>query len=142
MEGEDLALILLMSAQLRANSWDRTNPSGYKLSTIPFQDGEPIAASDNDTSYTDIVANADNSACPQSCFRPVGIAFDSQGRLFFSSDATGEIYVVMKESSSNSASGTATSMPTPTATASTLHAHWWHALAALAIILLLGGYIT
>ena len=82
-------------------SWDRTDPSGYKLSTIPFANGEPVAKSDNNTSYTDIFANADNKACPDNCFRPVGIAIDGKGRLFVSSDATGEIYIVARDQSAN-----------------------------------------
>ena len=90
-------------------SRDRTNPVGYKLSVIPFQNGEPVAASNNSTAATDIFSNSDNSKCPQDCFRPVGIALDSQGRLFVSSDATGEIYVVQKNQALPSASGTSTS---------------------------------
>lgn len=78
-------------------SWDRTDPSGYKLAVIPFANGEPVAAADNNSAYTDIFANADNSACPDNCFRPVGIAIDRKGRLFMSSDATGEIYVLARE---------------------------------------------
>lgn len=43
--------------------------------------------------------NADNSNCPGKCFRPVGLALDSgaqggKNRLFMTSDATGEIFVV------------------------------------------------
>lgn len=94
-------------------SWDRSNPVGYKLSVLPFQDGEPVAAPDNTTAVIDVFWNADNSDCPQKCFRPVGIAFDSQGRLFVSSDATGEIYVVEKASEpSTVTSSSAGSSPT------------------------------
>lgn len=88
---------------------DRTTPVGYKVSMIPFgADGQPIANSDSNTAAIDILMNADNSACPQNCFRPAGIAFDSQGRLFVSSDATGEIYVVIKDQV-GSANGSPTS---------------------------------
>ncbi|KAL8839484.1 MAG: hypothetical protein Q9170_001707 [Blastenia crenularia] len=98
---------------------DRTNPVGYKLSVIPFANGEPVAAPDNKTAAVDILTNADNSKCPQGCFRPVGIAFDQQGRLFMSSDATGEIYVVMRDQSSPGNAGSTTSgAPTPTASPS------------------------
>ena len=82
-------------------SWDRSDPSGYKLSMIPFANGEPVAKADNATSYIDIFANADNSVCPQNCFRPVGIAIDGQGRMFMSSDASGELYVITREQSKN-----------------------------------------
>ncbi|KAL8694336.1 MAG: hypothetical protein Q9218_000973 [Villophora microphyllina] len=99
-------------------SWDRTNPVGYKLSVIPFANGEPVATPDNKTSTTDVLINVDNSKCPQNCFRPVGIAFDRQGRLFMSSDATGEIYVVMKDQSSRGTTGTSsTGAPSPSGSA-------------------------
>jgi hypothetical protein len=44
----------------------------------------------------DIMANADNSKCPEGCFRPVGLALDGKGRLWMSSDASGELYVLAK----------------------------------------------
>lgn len=77
-------------------SWDRTDPVGYKLSVIAIANGEPVQPSNSTTAAVDIVANQDNSKCPDGCFRPVGLAWDSQGRLFFSSDSTGEIYVVVR----------------------------------------------
>ena len=98
-------------------SWDRSDPVGYKLSVIPFKDGEPVAKPDNNTAITDIFQNSDNSVCPQHCFRPVGIAFDAQGRLFLSSDATGEIYVIERDVSSDGtkASGSSSAAsPSPT----------------------------
>lgn len=101
---------------------DRTDPIGYKLSVISFENGEPVAASDNNTATVDILANPDNSVCkedsPGNCIRPVGIAFDSHGRLFMSSDDTGEIYVVIKDESSNTPSATETGS-SPSATSST-----------------------
>lgn len=68
---------------------------------IPFSNGEPLARPDSKTATTDILTNQDNSVCPTHCFRPVGIAFDNQGRLFMSSDATGEIYVIEREGNPN-----------------------------------------
>ena len=52
--------------------------------------------------------------------RPVGLAFDSQGRMFVSSDASGEVYVIARDQAANgtSASGTATGSA-PTASTST-----------------------
>ncbi|KAL9069475.1 MAG: hypothetical protein Q9161_005526 [Pseudevernia consocians] len=91
-------------------SWDRTDPSGYKVSLISFgANGEPVAPANSDTSYTDIFANANNTACPGNCFRPVGLAFDSQGRMFISSDASGEIYVVTKDETANGTTGSTSS---------------------------------
>lgn len=108
-------------------SWDRTDPVGYKMSVIPFANGEPVAPSTSKTALTDIFSNADNSVCPGNCFRPVGMAFDGQGRLFVSSDATGEIYMITREqaasgtssSSSAASSGTATSTSTGSQASST-----------------------
>lgn len=94
---------------------------GYKLSVIGFNSttGDPVARSDSNTAATDILVNADNAKCPKNCFRPVGVAFDSHGRLFMSSDASGEIYVVMKEETVNSTSTSpAGTGSAPTATSS------------------------
>ena len=114
---------------------DRTEPVGYKVSLIQFQNGQPVAPASSNISTTDIFSNTNNSVCPDNCFRPVGMAFDKKGRLFVASDTTGEIYVIVREesstgpsmtSSSAAASGTSTSSPTKNAkpTASTgAHAH-------------------
>jgi hypothetical protein len=40
------------------------------------------------------MSNQDVTKCPDTCFRPVGLAFDSKGRLFMTSDSTGEIYII------------------------------------------------
>lgn len=64
--------------------------------------------SDSTSAEKDILSNADLSVCPGQCFRPVGLAIDKQGRLFMSSDATGEIYVLTGSdfSATDSPSGT------------------------------------
>ena len=100
-----------MSWQSRELTWyrDRTDPSGYKVSLISFANGEPVAPANSNTSYTDIFANANNAACPDGCFRPVGLAFDSQGRMFVSSDASGEIYVIAKDEIANGTTGSTSS---------------------------------
>jgi len=38
----------------------------------------------------------DLDVCPGSCIRPVGLAFDPAGRLFVSSDTTGELFFVSR----------------------------------------------
>ncbi|EUC41416.1 hypothetical protein COCMIDRAFT_29812 [Bipolaris oryzae ATCC 44560] len=82
-------------------SWNREDPTGYKLTLIPFNGaGSPVAPSNSTTAAIDIVSNPDLSACPRSCFRPVGLAWDTKGRLYMSSDSTGEIFVVTKEDGS------------------------------------------
>ncbi|ORY07803.1 soluble quino protein glucose/sorbosone dehydrogenase [Clohesyomyces aquaticus] len=99
-------------------SWDRTEPIGYKLSVIQFVNGSPVAAANSTTSTVDVVSNADLSKCPDDCFRPVGLAWDSQGRLFMSSDSTGEIYVVVPtHGNANEASPSSGLPPSATGTA-------------------------
>ena len=76
---------------------NRDSPIGYKLVFLQFDGkGSPTALANSNTAAVDVVSNANLSACPDSCFRPVGLAWDAQGRLFMSSDSTGEIYVVTK----------------------------------------------
>lgn len=44
--------------------------------------------------------------CPGNCFRPAGLAIDSEDRVWFSSDSTGEIFVLQRTGSSgNSGKG-------------------------------------
>ncbi|KAK4119050.1 soluble quino protein glucose dehydrogenase [Parathielavia appendiculata] len=85
-------------------SFDRSSPVGYRLSSIAFNaaTGEPVAAADSNDALTDVLTNPDNTACPDRCFRPVGLAFDSAGRLWMSSDSTGEIYVLQRTGESGS----------------------------------------
>jgi hypothetical protein len=88
---------------------NRDEPIGNKLSVIAFDgNGSPVEPANSNASAVDIVSNPDVSACPDQCFRPVGLAWDSRGRLFFSSDSTGEVYVVAREDggSTNEASPT------------------------------------
>jgi glucose/arabinose dehydrogenase len=97
-------------------SWDRTDPSGYKLSAVEFANGSPVEPSNSTTALIDIMSNPDNSKCPDDCFRPVGLAFDSKGRLFMSSDATGEIWMITQQSGDGVASATPTGPPTSSST--------------------------
>ena len=73
---------------------DRSPPDGYRLIRIDFgADGQPTT---RPVAGTDIMTNPDNTQCPGNCFRPTGLAIDGKGRLFMSSDATGEVYLVMR----------------------------------------------
>jgi glucose/arabinose dehydrogenase len=88
-------------------SWNSPDPVGYKLSLVNFTSaGEPVDQRTSKTAAIDIFGNANDSVCPGDCFRPVAMAVDSQGRIFLSSDSTGEIYLVSRDST---ASGTSTS---------------------------------
>ncbi|KAF2002884.1 soluble quino protein glucose dehydrogenase [Amniculicola lignicola CBS 123094] len=108
-------------------SWNRDVPIGYKLSVVAFENGSPTAPANSNTAAIDIMTNPDVSRCPDECFRPVGLAWDSQGRLFMSSDSTGEIYVITRDQggSANEASpssglpSSATAATSPSATEST-----------------------
>ena len=113
-------------------SWDRVIPTGYKVSLIQFENGVPVAPASSNTSTTDIFTNANISNCPNNCFRPVGLAFDREGRMFVSSDASGEIYVVVRESAAGTANSTSTgSAPASTTSASSAHGYSISHLAAL-----------
>ncbi|CAM1506504.1 Fc.00g061450.m01.CDS01 [Cosmosporella sp. VM-42] len=86
-------------------SWNRDDPVGYQIDTVSFEDGRPSDPSTSMDSTTTILKNPDNSECPDECFRPVGLAWDSNGRLWFTSDATGEIFVMQNADGTNSANG-------------------------------------
>lgn len=83
---------------------DRNGSTGYKVSKIDFARGFPVAKSNSKTAVIDIMSNVDVSKCGQivpyvwnkDCFRPAGLAFDKAGRLFMSSDETGEIWAITK----------------------------------------------
>lgn len=84
---------------------NRDEPVGYKISSIAFKDGQPTAKSDSMSATKDILKTKDLSECPDRCFRPVGMAWDSKDRLFFSSDATGEIFVLQRSDNGGGGSG-------------------------------------
>ncbi|TFK61401.1 soluble quino protein glucose dehydrogenase [Pluteus cervinus] len=77
-------------------SWNREPPAGYGVVRIPWSgdDSVPQAKSDSKTGYEYVVQAPDMNACPSGCIRPVGLEFDQLGRLFVSSDATGEVFVI------------------------------------------------
>ena len=80
-------------------SWNSPDPVGYKLSLVDFTEaGEPVDEETSTTAAKDVFFNEDITACEnaQNCFRPVGVAIDGQGRVFVSSDSSGEIYMVKR----------------------------------------------
>lgn len=77
-------------------SWNSDPPVGYKVSVVEFANGEPTSPNTSMTAAVDILSNADITRCPDNCFRPVGLAWDRKGRLFMSSDQTGEIYMITR----------------------------------------------
>lgn len=83
---------------------NRENPVGYRLGSLSFKDGQPTANKDSTDAITDILSTPDLSECPDRCFRPAGLAWDSKGRLWLTSDSTGEIFV-LEEGGSNGGGG-------------------------------------
>ena len=70
---------------------------GYKIASIAFgDDGMPSASRDSRDATTDVLSAPDLGNCPDDCFRPVGMAWDGEGRLWFASDSTGEIFVLRR----------------------------------------------
>ena len=66
---------------------------------LKFANGQPIEPSTSMTAPIDIFEAHDVTSCDINntlCIRPVGLAWDSSGRLFMSSDATGEIWVILR----------------------------------------------
>ncbi|KAH7040306.1 glucose sorbosone dehydrogenase [Microdochium trichocladiopsis] len=86
-------------------SWNRDEPAGYRLSSIAFANGEPVAAADSKTALVDVLSNPSLTACPDNCFRPVGLAIDSANRLFMTSDSTGDIWVLDSAEAATALSG-------------------------------------
>lgn len=86
-------------------SWNREAPVGYRIARVAFKDGQPAAPRDSMDAAVDVLATKDLSNCPDRCFRPVGLAWDAKGRLWFSSDSTGEIFVMQHDGSSGSGNG-------------------------------------
>lgn len=81
-----------------ADAGDRQPPSGYNMGTITFgSDGNPTASVTSTTALTNILSPPNINNCPNQCARPVSLAMDAQGRLFMSSDTTGEIWVFQKK---------------------------------------------
>jgi glucose/arabinose dehydrogenase len=100
-------------------SWNKDSPDGYLLYAVGFSPskGMPTEPADSTKAVIPIMSNVDNSKCPDGCFRPVGLAFDSKGRLFMSSDSTGEIYLITKTDGSSVQSASPTTGATATSSA-------------------------
>jgi hypothetical protein len=73
---------------------------GYKVSAIPFAGGYPIPSTTTPNALVDILTNAQESLCPYQCFTPVGLSIDGNGRIYMSSDTTGEIWVMLNNTAS------------------------------------------
>ncbi|CAE6493656.1 unnamed protein product [Rhizoctonia solani] len=88
-------------------SWNRQPATGYKVVRIPWNNGTPVASTDSRNGYETVIGAPDLSRCPNGCIRPVGLVFDRLGRLFVSSDTTGEIFVVESSNAPDAGSASA-----------------------------------
>ena len=75
-------------------SWNRRPADGYRVMRVDFRNGQPVAAPTSKTAAIPVMENTNVGSCPSSCFRPVGLEIDKKGRVFVSSDTTGEVYVI------------------------------------------------
>ncbi|KAI1129007.1 soluble quino protein glucose dehydrogenase [Nemania abortiva] len=81
-------------------SWDRQPPTGYKVVAVPFAQGSdgsyaPTAASWSIRGSIDVFYPQDEAQCSSSvCARPVGLIFDALGRLYVTSDTSGEVFLL------------------------------------------------
>ncbi|KAG9096403.1 hypothetical protein FS749_008580 [Ceratobasidium sp. UAMH 11750] len=75
-------------------SWNRVPSIGYKEIRVPFKNSNPAAPYDSTNGFVPVVSAPDLTNCDGTCIRPVSLVWDKQGRLFVSSDETGEIFVI------------------------------------------------
>ncbi|KAG8848800.1 hypothetical protein FRB91_010485, partial [Serendipita sp. 411] len=92
-------------------SWNREPPTGYGIVRIPWSGNAPNSGRDSKDGYSFILQAPDLSACPDGCFRPVGLTFDPKGRLFGSSDSTGEIFIIQHSNGNESNNGASRLLP-------------------------------
>ncbi|KIW06982.1 uncharacterized protein PV09_02641 [Verruconis gallopava] len=121
-------------------SWNRDNPDGYLVFALEFANGEPTHPANSTDAILPIMSNVNNSGCPDNCFRPVSLAFDSKGRLFVSADSSGAIFVITRaDGSSVDALGNATSTSKPSSANGLIVNSGWALLlgAAVAMVLVL-----
>jgi len=71
-------------------SFGEANATGYGVVRVPFVSG----TTSSNVIYEYIVQASNLTACPSECIRPVGLAFDDNGNLYVSSDASGEVFVI------------------------------------------------
>ncbi|THU92329.1 soluble quino protein glucose dehydrogenase [Dendrothele bispora CBS 962.96] len=72
-------------------SFDRDPPTGYGVVQVPF----PLATTPSSgLGYSFLIQATNLNTCPGTCIRPVGLSFGADGKLYVSSDSSGEIFVI------------------------------------------------
>lgn len=76
-------------------SWNREDAAGYKLGYVRFgSNGQPVEGAASRSAVVDVFWNEGVERCADGgCARPVGIAF-GRGRVWVTSDATGEVFAI------------------------------------------------
>jgi hypothetical protein len=69
----------------------QTSPCSSKSFRVPFTKNAPTALASSNVGYEFIVQAANLTTCPGTCIRPVGLVFGKDGRLFVTSDSSGEV---------------------------------------------------
>lgn len=84
---------------------ESTRPCWVSVNIIAWdrESGRPAASRNSKDVAQPVLSNGDMSKCPNGCFRPVGLAGGTNDRLFFSSDKTGEIFVLSHNGGGDSA---------------------------------------
>ncbi|RDB18555.1 L-sorbosone dehydrogenase [Hypsizygus marmoreus] len=68
-------------------------PSGYGVVRVPFIHG----LTPPNVDYSFVIQAMNLTTCPGDCIRPVGLAFGEDGKLYVSSDNSGELFVLQRK---------------------------------------------
>ncbi|KAK9780212.1 hypothetical protein SCAR479_02849 [Seiridium cardinale] len=84
-------------------AWDRKPPTGFAVVRVPFtkaSDGSYAPTTPiNKIGYVKIFTprSSNGPTCTSdTCVRPVGLVFDAAGRVYMTSDASGELFLISK----------------------------------------------
>ncbi|KAI5839954.1 hypothetical protein DFP73DRAFT_454990, partial [Morchella snyderi] len=71
----------------------RAEPAGYSVAWLPFTP-EGGGGQRPTGEVQEVVWTPNRTRCPEECLRPVGLAVDRRGRVWFTGDRGGEVWVV------------------------------------------------